>query len=397
MARARRAHEPTPRLSVVVPVYNVQDYVAAALDSVLAQTYDDLEIVVVDDGSTDGSAAICERYAARHPQIRLVVTENRGLGAACNHGVQDWRGELLVFADSDDLVPPKAYEEMVATLDRKGSDFVVGAAQRMRDDRKLPLTRRQAALHRERALGVSIDERPEMLGDVFAWNKLFRRGFWDRHGLAFPERVRYEDQPTSTRAFLLADSFDVLRAPVYFWQVREDRSSITQRRHEIDDLRDRIATKRASLELVRELGSAHVLQQFYDDGLSMDLQRYFRHIPHCDDAYWQLLSAGIRELWADGPSFATSTMLVQHRVVAWLVVAGRREDAATVVEFADAHVPDLPVTRGDDGALVAMLPFWDDPASGVPAELYRLNADEVATHERRQARGATADDQTPAR
>ena len=90
-------------------------------------------------------------------------------------------------------------------------------------------------------------------------------------------------------------------------------------------------------------------------------------------------------------------MLVQHRVVAWLVVAGRREDATAVVEFADAHVPDLPVTRGDDGALVAMLPFWDDPASGVPAELYRLNADEVATYERRQARGATADDQTPAR
>jgi glycosyltransferase involved in cell wall biosynthesis len=396
VARVRRGGERAPRLSVVVPVYNVQDYVADALDSILGQTYDDLEIVVVDDGSTDDSHAILERCAEQHRRIRLVVTQNRGLGAARNLGVQHARGELLVFADSDDLVPPKAYEVMVGTLDRTGSDFVVGAAQRVREDRKLPLSRRQVVLHGERALGVTIDERPEMLGDVFAWNKMFRRTFWDRHALAFPERVRYEDQPTSTKAFLVADSFDVLRAPVYLWRVRDDRTSITQRRHESDDLRDRLATKRMTLDLVLQLGSPQVVRRFYDDGLSMDLQRYFREIPHCDDEYWRLLSTGIRELWADGPSFATSTMPVQHRVVAWLVLAGRRQDAARVVAFVEAHVPDLPVTPDEGGALVAMLPFWDDPASGVPVELYRLNAEDVAAYERRQARRARSDDQTPA-
>jgi glycosyltransferase involved in cell wall biosynthesis len=381
--RGRRRAGGPPRLSVVVPVYNVEEYVARALDSLLSQTYDDLEVVVVDDGSTDGSRAIVDDYVARCPRVRLVASENRGLGAARNLGVRHCRGELLAFADSDDLVPPKAYDVMVATLDRTGSDFVVGAAQRIRGERRLPLTRRQAELHRERALGVTVDERPDMLGDVFAWNKVFRRAFWDGAALTFPEGVRYEDQPTTTEAFLAASSFDVLKAPVYLWRLRDDRTSITQRRHEVDDLRDRLATKRTTLDVVRRMGSARVLGQFYDDVLPMDLPRYFREIPECDDDWWELLSNGIRELWADAPSFASATMPVQHRVVAWLVMADRRADAARVAEFAEAHLPDLPVARGDDGLRVATLPFWDDAAAGVPAELFHLDEEEVAGRERR--------------
>jgi glycosyltransferase involved in cell wall biosynthesis len=380
--RTRRARGRGPRLSVVVPVYNVEGYLGEALDSLLGQTFDDLEIVVVDDGSTDGSRAIIDDYVDRCPNVRLVASENRGLGAARNLGIRHCRGELLTFADSDDIVPPRAYAVMVATLDQTGSDFVVGAAQRFRGDRHLPLTRRQAELHRERALAVTVDDRPDMLGDVFAWNKVFRRAFWDHAGLVFPEGVRYEDQPTTTRAFLMARSFDVLRAPVYLWRLRDDRTSITQRRHEVDDLRDRLATKRVSLDLVRRMGSPRVVQQFYDDVLSMDLPRYFREIPACDDAYWNMLSTGIDELWADGPSFATATLPVHHRVVAWLVMADRREDAVRVVEFAEAHLPELPVTRREGGERVAMLPFWDDPAAGVPPDLFRLEEGERAGHER---------------
>jgi glycosyltransferase involved in cell wall biosynthesis len=391
VAGARRDRDRPPRLSVVMPFYGVEQYIGEALDSVLGQTFADFELVLVDDGSTDGSRAVVDRYLSRDPRIRVVTTPNRGLGAARNLGVQHCRGELLAFADSDDVVPAEAYAVMVSTLDRTGSDFVVGATQRLRGDRRMPLTRRQATLHRERRLKVTADQAPEMLADVFAWNKVYRRAFWDRHALRFPEGVHYEDQPTSTKAFLVADSFDVLRAPVYLWRVRDDRTSITQRRHEIADLRDRFLTKRTSLDLVLAMGSAPVVQRFYDDGLSIDLPNYFRELPDCDDDYWRLLSRSVRELWSDGPSFATSTMPVQHRVVAWLVVNDRRADATSVVEFANAHLPDLPVAEYD-GALVAALPFWDDPAAGVPPELYRLDEQEIEAYERRRREAVSADD-----
>ena len=109
-----------------------------------------------------------------------------------------------------------------------------------------------------------------MLGDVFAWNKLFRRSFWDSAGLSWPEGVRYEDQPTTTRAFL-AGTFDVLPAIVYHWRIREDGSSITQQRGSVRDLTDRWETKRMSYAAVHAAGDARVESVFVDRVLAGDL------------------------------------------------------------------------------------------------------------------------------
>jgi glycosyltransferase involved in cell wall biosynthesis len=382
LARLPRRRPPA-RLSVVLPVYNVEDYLAEALDSILAQTFSDLEVVIVDDGSTDGSRRIADRYVERFANVRLVATDNRGLGAARNLGVRHCTGELLAFVDSDDTLPERAYTALVSALDETGSDFAVGAIQRLRGGTHLPLTPRQREVHRERRLRTTAEEFPEVLADVFAPNKVFRRSFWDRAGLSFPEGVRYEDQPTLTKAFLSAKSFDVLRAPVYFWRLRDERDSITQRRHELADLQDRLSTKRMSLEHVQRLGSAKVLDRFYADGLVMDLPRYFRELLACDDVYWETLSTGLRELWAEGPSWATVNIPVQHRLVAWLVTQGRRAESAAVLEFADRNRP-LPVGERD-GQAVALLPYLDDRGTGIPAELYRLSPAERADHARSTA------------
>ena len=116
-------------------------------------------------------------------------------------------GDLLVFADSDDVVPPGAYAALLRQLNRTGSDFVAGSLARWEGDGAVepPWMRR---LHRQR-MDIDIDDQPEILGDVFAWNKLFRTDFWRDTGLAWPEGVRYEDQPTTTLAYLRARRFGV--------------------------------------------------------------------------------------------------------------------------------------------------------------------------------------------
>src|SRR4051794_12641748 len=122
-------------LSVVVPAYDVAAYLPACLDSVLAQAPSlgrtGLEVVVVDDGSPDESGEIAEGYAARDPRVRVVHIENRGLGAARNEGLRHVRGDLLMFADSDDVVPPGAYAVLLRQLTRTGSDFVSGSVARL--------------------------------------------------------------------------------------------------------------------------------------------------------------------------------------------------------------------------------------------------------------------------
>ncbi|WP_243056243.1 glycosyltransferase family 2 protein [Nocardioides sp. SR21] len=354
----------SPLVSVVVPVYEVEAYLPAALDSVLAQTHENLQVVVVDDGSTDGSGAIADEYAARDPRVLAVHTENRGLGAARNEGQRHATGDLLAFADSDDVVPPDAYAVLLRQLTRSGADFVTGSVARLDDGvlTELPWMRR---LHRER-VALPVEQHPEILGDVFAWNKLFRRAFWDGAELAWPEGIRYEDQPTTTAAYVRARRFGVAPEVVYHWRIRYDGSSITQQRSSLDDLRDRWTTKRMSLQTVEDFGSKKTSRVFHDKVLAGDLHRYFAEIPGCSDEWWDLLVAGVREFWGTR-SLVHSGLPPVHRLTGWLVETGRRVDAVRVMEYVAALGGPVPQVRTAQGPRIDVPGL--DPATVDPAAL----------------------------
>jgi glycosyltransferase involved in cell wall biosynthesis len=322
-------------LSVVVPAYDVAAYLPACLDSVLAQAADlgrvGLEVVVVDDGSPDESGSIADEYAERDKRVRVVHIENRGLGAARNEGLRHVTGDLLMFADSDDVVPPGSYAALLRQLTRSGADFVTGSVARLEGDALVepPWMRR---LHKQR-MDLVIDDQPEILGDVFAWNKLFRTDFWRDTGLSWPEGVRYEDQPTTTLAYLRARRFGIVPDVVYHWRIRSDGTSITQQRSSLRDLRDRWTTKLSSLQSVEEYGAPKVTRIFRDRVLAGDLHRYFAELPGCDDDWWELLRTGVLSIWGSR-SLTHSGLLPADRLVGWLVEQGRRSDAEAVAAYA---------------------------------------------------------------
>ncbi|MEV4458831.1 glycosyltransferase [Microbispora sp. NPDC049633] len=229
------------RLSVIVPIYDVEPYLAGCLASVAAQTWQDVEVVMVDDGSPDGSAGIAAAFAARDARFRLVRQANAGLGAARNTGVRHATGDYLMFLDSDDLLPAHALEYLVASLERTGSDLATGNVLRL-DGRGA----RQSAMHRavfaDAAAATHITRARTLLRDRLVTNKLWRRSFWDAHGFAFPEGVLYEDIAVALRAHFLARAVDVLPAPVYLWRRREGGGrSITQDKTRAAHLEDRFA------------------------------------------------------------------------------------------------------------------------------------------------------------
>lgn len=230
-----------PRLSVIIPIYDVEPYLADCLASVAAQTWEDIEVVMVDDGSPDGSAEIAAAFAARDARFRLVRQANAGLGAARNTGVRHATGDYLMFLDSDDLLPAHALEYLLASLQRSGSDLATGNVLRL-DGRGA----RQSAMHRavfaDAATGTHITRTRTLLRDRLVTNKLWRRSFWDAHGFAFPEGVLYEDISLALRAHFLARAVDVLPAPVYLWRRREGGGrSITQDKTRAVHLEDRFA------------------------------------------------------------------------------------------------------------------------------------------------------------
>lgn len=114
-----------PRISVIVPIYQVEAYLEICLDSILAQTFRDIELILVDDGSKDGSGRIADAYAARHPNIQVIHQENAGLGAARNKGLSMASGTYVGFVDSDDWIDPHMYEKLYAAAVEHDADVVV--------------------------------------------------------------------------------------------------------------------------------------------------------------------------------------------------------------------------------------------------------------------------------
>jgi glycosyltransferase involved in cell wall biosynthesis len=362
--RLRRRH--SPLVSVVVPAYDVADYLGDCLESILTQQDVHLEVVVVDDGSTDDTGDIADRVAAKDSRVRVVHQANAGLGAARNEGVRHCRGAYLAFADSDDLVVDGAYAAMVGSLERSGSDIAVGAVERLRGDERFmtPLMKQNHAQPRS---AVRIEDAPLLLADVFAWNKLYRRSFWDDADLAFPPDVRYEDQPALTRALVAAQGIDVLTEPVYLWRVRTDGSSISQQRDDVRDLSDRLLTKRWSTQTVRETTSEPTQRVWFGRVLPIDMWEYFRAVPGCTDEYWEMLRDGTNEFWNDATvPFEQTSLPLRQRLMGWLVCQGRRADLAELIAFIDQHPDGLPRRRVGDREVVAH-PFADQP--GLPPEL----------------------------
>lgn len=347
--RGLRRRAARPVLSVVVPVFNLAGTLEASLDSVLAQRVGGLEVVVIDDGSTDGSAELLDAYAARHREVRVVHQPNGGVSRARNTAIELCRGDYVTFVDPDDIVPPGAWRPLLRTLGRTGSDFAVGMMERVSASGERSRPPLLARNHATRRLAVSIDEAPLLIADVFPCNKIFRLDFWRRVGLTFPVDVRYEDQVFATDAFLAAERFDVLTEVVYDWYVREDLSSATQRRGRLDNLDDRIRTKRMSLDRVLAHGNAELVDLFYREVLPIDMWEHFRAAVAPDteepDAYWARLREGLLDIWNERTvPFEQTAVPPGQRLMGWLTAHDRRADLARLIAEIDG--PGVPVVDG---------------------------------------------------
>ncbi|TDD13494.1 glycosyltransferase family 2 protein [Nonomuraea diastatica] len=258
-----------PVLSVIVPFYNVEKYIGPCLDSIAAQTLDDLEVICVDDGSDDGGPAVVASRQAGDRRIRLIRQDNHGVGRARNVGVRQASGRYLAFVDGDDTVPRDAFGRMVASLESTGSDLACGNVMRLHRNLLVPSWAHRQAFARP-VKGTHITRHPLLIRDRMLWNKVYRRSFWDDLDLSFPERM-YEDQPVAMAAHVGARSVDVLSRVVYHWRQRDEPgASITQRSLEPGNLRDRLLSVVQTAALLDR--AAPVLKPDFDrDTMDIDM------------------------------------------------------------------------------------------------------------------------------
>lgn len=313
-----------PTLTVVVPAFNVADYLPACLDSVLGQTYTNLDVLVINDGSTDNTASIADSYAQKHRRVRVIHQPNAGLGAARNKGLDNSDSQFITFVDSDDLVPSKAYERAMNSLHSTGSDVCIGSVSRFdRRNKWLPFWVHLA--HDEDRLSITGQEFPPIMWDVFAWNKVYRRSTWDQLVGKFPEGTLYEDQECTAKLFVGGAKLDVLKDVSYNWRLRDDNSSITQQKTSIDDLSQRLDVAFKVRSIIEE-SDPDYLEYWYTKTLGEDLYFYIREVPRASDEFFELLSSRTLQLWRDAPTSALDAIDPIRRTLTYYAAHCSRND-----------------------------------------------------------------------
>ena len=227
--RILKPKNPAPKVTIVIPVYNVERYLATCLRSVQAQNYSNIHVVVVDDGSTDNSRRIAQHFQNK---LRLMIIQqpNAGISVARNNGVLAIRQtDYLMFLDSDDSLAANSISQLVRQAEKSGSDFVMADTMRTKGIVWIKRIDTRAVFAKGTIEATSFAKHPAVIQDLTAWNRLFRWDFYRNNQIEFPVGRFFEDFTTMTSALIAADSFDVLAKTIYYWRIRtEGTRSITQ-------------------------------------------------------------------------------------------------------------------------------------------------------------------------
>ncbi len=204
---------------MIVPVYNIREYVGRCLESILAQTYSRLEILAIDDGSTDGSGKICDDFAKRDMRVRVIHQKNHGLAAARNKGLDNAKGEFIAFVDGDDYVRPFYIEKMYRKIwDTRMGIAICGYEEISEDGVARKFVPREEELAEGEAAVRLFLEQENM--EIVAWNKLYGRRLFELSGMRYPDGEKYEDTLFTYMPLSLAERVSYVSEALYIYSRR---------------------------------------------------------------------------------------------------------------------------------------------------------------------------------
>ena len=263
------------KLSVVIPVYNTEKYLRECVDSILAQTYKDHEIILVDDGSTDNSPGICAAYAEKYPFVTLIRQENKGASAARNTGISSAVGEYIHFVDSDDLLPDDGVYERISGLLDGSNQIIFSRRIRFRDgERELD------------AVQPEYDAKGRMQGDILNHllshkygltltcpvNKIFKRTLLTENSLYFREGLNHEEDEWLPRVISCADTAWFDDGFLYKVRLREGSlSAIPSEKNRTDKACSKVIIAASGMQYMEQ-------KQLAPDTLSLAAEYYWDYL-----------------------------------------------------------------------------------------------------------------------
>lgn len=325
-----------PLISVIVPVYNVQDYLVACVESIWAQTYQNLEIWLVDDGSTDESGALCDELAKQDERIRVLHKPNGGLSDARNAGIERAKGEYFVFVDSDDLIPADSIEILERLCEQTGAEAAIAPI--------LPFTETIPERSTEPPK-TEVLSRDEILRRMFlhqgigheAVGKLYRRSLWKTR--RFPKGTLYEDYATVYTVISDCKTAALCYEPLYYYRTRVGsimHSGVKEKNLALLDVGESVTTymeqnvpalreEAAYLQIVTSL---KLMKGILDEGMD-----YYPEAQKRICAFVRSHRELVRRPWAKkADRIKVETLLLNKRLFYWVYELGERRNAQKLKE-----------------------------------------------------------------
>ena len=258
-----------PAISVIVPVYNAEATLRRCVDSIMAQSFTDWELILVNDGSKDGSGAICDDYAAKDPRVRVIHKPNEGVAATRRRGIEEARGVFSIQVDSDDWVKPSMLEELYAVATSEDADMVVCDFYQDYDGRK-PLkkvSQQPAELTAEQVLKNIAEGRGVK---PYCWNKFVRHECYKRYNVTIPSDVSHGEDFLICLALLRHGSIKVAYHPkAYYHYMQGEGCNLLTRTYTAEDFERDSRLRDHSLALME----GHKLRPQVDERISFHIVR----------------------------------------------------------------------------------------------------------------------------
>lgn len=234
--------EPTPQISVIVPIYNTEKWLRRCLESILAQTFTDFELLLIDDGSTDSSGAICDKYAEKDSRIRIFHKPNGGVSSARNLGLDNARGEWITFVDSDDWIGSSYIENLI---NQPGKDFHLSLFWIEHSDNSSNASAGRAIYNQELTQQQSIDQLTSRLWNICS--NLYRKDIITYSNLRFKEGLSMGEDTFFNYGYLAhSKSISICRNFDYHYH-QDNQDSLSRKKHTIDEIDMFVATSDETL------------------------------------------------------------------------------------------------------------------------------------------------------
>lgn len=362
------------KLSVVVLVYNTEYYLEDCLDSLVNQTLDNIEIICVNDESTDNSLNILKQYARKYDNIRIINQKNAGGANAGNRGLKEAKGEYVTLVDSDDIVVEDAYEKMYNKAKETDSDVVCGKPNIYITGIQREVSHMHNPWYKEQS--INPEDFLDIFHDAYYWNKIYRREFVEKNEIYMIPGKIYADVPLVFRAYLFANKVTIIPDVVYYWRKRDQEAieqgdsatSVSKSLLDTNNMHDRLITYYYLKDYFIEAGKEYL----FNSAVKLYFERLFYPIKGIlkDEQFKQAYLNEMIPILNDIDNVYDNDLPIEYNLYIYFLLNNQID---ALEEFMNFHKFDSS-TVVEDGAYYWNLKYFQNPKYDIPKELFKITS-----------------------